>query len=307
MSYKEFNIYQKIAFVFQNFQVLLAIIGLVGNTLTLCVFLSKPLRKNSYSFYFRMSSIIDSIVLAHSFRHWFRVVLNLDIDLFGELFCKFGEYQPFVAASTSNWLRVLILVDRFVRIVYPNQFKAISRRSFQITAVLLIVLSSLFIHVKLPLNYHLKTEANSTTCFIAPEVSGFNYFLALINSSSSTLISCVLNAKLFSFIYLSRRKLKNKLYKPHSSIVKDRKFAVSTIALNTVSFVCQLTFCISNSLAVFVFSLDRHQIEAVFTVSLSISYVNYGSVFFVSMIMNSIFYREFLSLLRPFKMPIAYV
>lgn len=290
--------YQKIAFVSQNVQVVLGIIGIIGNMLAFAVFLRKPFRKNSYAFYFRLLSWTESFVLLHTFRHWTRVVLGMDLNLVGALCCRLNEFHPFVSAATSNWLRILILTDRCIQIIYPNKFKFIKTRLFQIGAVLLIVTYNVSLHIKLPLNYRLESINSTLICFIPHEILAYNLFMIFVNLVISTIISTVITVRLISFIYSSRRRLRNRLSKPHSSVLKDRKFAISSIGINIFSLIGQILFISSTLFATSSPQISSSQIEMVFTLAITIAIFYNAFVFYASLFMNSMFSKEFFCLFK---------
>ena len=290
--------YQKIAFVSQNVQVVLGMIGIIGNMLAFAVFLRKPFRKNSYAFYFRLLSWTESFVLLHTFRHWARVVLGMDLNLVGALFCRLNEFHPFVSAATSNWLRMLILTDRCIQIIYPNQFKFIKTRLFQIGAVLLIITYNVSLHIKLPLNYRLESINSTLICFIPHEILAYNLFMIFVNLVISTIISTVITVRLISFIYSSRRRLRNRLSKPHSSVLKDRKFAISSIGINIFSLIGQIFFISSTLFAYSSPQISSSQIDMVFTLAITIAIFYNAFVFYVSLFMNSMFSKEFFGLFK---------
>lgn len=289
---------QKIAFVSQNVQVVLGIIGIIGNMLAFAVFLRKPFLKNSYAFYFRLLSWTESFVLMHTFRHWTRVVLGMDLNLVGALFCRLNEFQPFVSAAISNWLRILILTDRCIQIIYPNQFKFIKTRLFQIGAVLLILTYNVLLHIRMPLNYRLESINSTLICFISNEMLAYNLFTILINLAISTIISSVLTFRLISFIYSSRRRLRNRLFKPHSSVLKDRKFAISSIGINVFSLIGQILFVSSIFFVSSSSQISSSQIDMFFTLAITIAIFYNAFVFYVSLFMNSMFSREFFLLFK---------
>lgn len=304
IKFETLNAYQKTTIALQSIQALIGIIGIICNMLTFAVFLRKPLIKCSYAFYFRLICWADSIVLLHTFRHWLRVVLDVNIDLFGPLFCRFNEFQPYLLGSITLWLRILVLFDRFIRIIYPNHFRIIKAKSFQFIAVSVIFVYSALYHSIVPVymrfeyvNSQENTVNKSTlACYLPPEILSLNFKLVLSNLALSILLTTLLDIKLILHIYSSRRRLQNRLYKPHSSIVKDRTFAISSMGVSLGNYLCLLTY--STSVMVAVNSkLDIDQLQAVFTGSLTVTICSNASVFFVNIIMNSIFYNEFLFLI----------
>ena len=296
-QFEYLNKHEQITFIFQNIQALIAIIGIIGNMLAFAVFLRKPLRNHSYAFYFQILAWTDSFVLIHAFRHWLRIVADYDVDLLGEFFCRFNEFQPFFASSTSFWIRLLIIFDRLIRVVYPEYFRIIRRKWFLFTAVLILFLYNGILHLILPFNYRLVTieqSDNSTRliCFLPMEIHQINYIISLINITICASCTIVLDYKLISYIFYSRKNLRNKLYKPHSSVIKDRKFAKSSICISLMNVCCQLIFVTSTLIALSL-NLNRDQIELVFTASVTIAIFNSSSVLFLNMFMNSIFFKEF--------------
>lgn len=298
----DLNTYQKTTVILINLQALIGLIGIVGNMLTFCVFLRKPLRKHSYSFYFRIMSWTDTFIIVVTFRHWLRIVLNVDLDLLGPLFCRLNEYQPYLVASTTIWLRNLILFDRVIRVVYPAHFAVIRRKRFQITAVSIIFVSSALLHILIPLNYRLETRIEPSdnlthlVCYLPPNVLRTNFMLVMVNVSICAICTFIFDFKLISYIFYSRKKLHKKVYNnQHPAIIKDRKFALSSVFISLTNFFFQLIFAAS-MLTALTLRLNPDQVQLVFIFSLMATSFNFSSVFFVNMSINSIFYNEFFRL-----------
>ena len=292
-------------FILENVQVILGSIGGIGNMLAFLVFLRKPLRNHSYAFYFRVLAWTDSLLIVNLFRHWSRRVLDFDIDSIGPLFCRFNEYHFQVMGSTSIWLRTLILFDRFIRIVYPSHFSVIKRNWFQNTSVLVLLVFSVILHIVVPLNSRLveiKIENSNNSiyqlkCHSPPNIQELNFKLIMLNVISCSLLTILLDLKLITFIIRSKSRLRNRLYKPHSSVVKDLKFAFSSIAMCLNNFFCQIFFAIC-ILTALILRLNIVERENLFIVSLTAAIFNSSSVFFINILINSIFYSEFLALFR---------
>ena len=290
------NNYKTTIFVLQSLQASIGMIGIIGNTLTFMIFLRRPLRTHSYAIYFWIMSWTDSIILAHTFRHWLRIVHNIDVDLLSPYFCQFNEYQPYLAGSISQWLRVLILFDRFIRVVYPAYFRVVRRRWFQFSALFIIFILSALLHSILPLNYRLQMTENSTNliCYAPVNIIGINFILLLFNLFICTLIAGLLNFKLISHIYLSRKRLRMvNISKSVFVRLRDRSFALSSIGISLVNFFCQITFATA-SLVVFNLQMNPDLMQLVLTASLTVTICAYGSLFFVSILTNSIYQKQFL-------------
>ena len=292
------NNYKNTILILQSLQALIGIIGICGNMLTFIIFLRRPLKSHSYAFYFWLMSWTDSIVLLQMFRHWVRTAYNIDLDLISPLFCTLIEYLPYFFGSICVWLRILILFDRFIRVVYPSYFRIVRRKWFQFIAVFLVFTFSSLIHSLLPLNYRLQTIDNSTNliCYLPPEIQALNFLICLANLAINTTITGVFNFKLISYINMSRKRLRNKIaFKSHRSFIKDRTFAFSSIGISLTSFFLQITFSTSAIIA-FSLNLNRDLMQLVFVSSLTITICSNASVFFINIFTNSLFYKSFLSL-----------
>ena len=292
------NSYKEAIIILQSIQASIGVIGIIGNMLTFMIFLQRPLRTHSYAFYFWIMSWTDSIMLVHSFRHWLRIVLNIDVDLISPFFCRFNEYQPYLFGSMCVWLRMLIIFDRLIRVVYPAYFRIVRRKWFQFIAVFLVFIFSALISIILPLNYRLQTTQNSTNliCYLPPDIQGLNFIICFVNLTINGILIAVFNLKLLSYIYSSRKRLRNKLvYKSGKLVLKDRTFAISSIGISLTSFFLQISFSTSAFVA-FSLNLNRDLMQLVFVSSLTLTICNYAYVFFINILTNSIFYKTFLGL-----------
>jgi hypothetical protein len=130
-----FNYYERDNSITNNIQALIGLIGIVLNITAIFVFERKQLNKCSYSIYWKAIAFVDSFLLLHTFRHWARHFLNFDIDLLSSFFCRFDEYQPYVAAIIGSWLETIVTLDRYFTIVHPNRFASTKKRPFQIAAL----------------------------------------------------------------------------------------------------------------------------------------------------------------------------
>ena len=121
--------------VFKNIQAVVSITGIIFNTLSICVFRRKRLKKHAYSVYWTILAFFEILILLHTFRHWTKYFLNFDIDLVSPFFCRFNDFQPFVFGAVGIGLQSLIIFDRYLTIVHPNRFKIIKKSSVQIVLV----------------------------------------------------------------------------------------------------------------------------------------------------------------------------
>lgn len=273
----------------KNIQALIGLIAIILNITGICVFERKQLKKCSYSIYWKASACFDSFVLLHIFRHWARNFFDADIDLISPVFCRFNEYQPYVAGTISLWLETIITLDRYFTIVHPNRFASTKKRSFHIAVISLVVVYSLLVCISYPLNYRLYRVGDVWKCQ-APIDSLI--LQSIINLANVLIVNLVINPildlKIISHIVRTRPNVRNVRFKPI-----DRKFTFSAILLNVNSLVLKLIFVIGSLFSIYV-HLDY---ETVFSVCFSAAIIEKADVFIVNILVNSIFRQEFLSMI----------
>lgn len=301
VKFAELTYYLQINFIVQNIQGLIALVGIVANLLTIFVFSQNTLTKYSYAFFARTMALNDIIILLHALRRWFRYVLGLDVRLNSPFFCATCRYHAYLAGYTSLWLLVLISFDRFHSIVYYNRYKIFTSRLFQFAMVIVIVIYSSLINLWFPLSYTLEqiqineTNSSKLVCHLPMDVSETTAWLLLINIFLvNIVINNIMNVKILHFMFTSRKKWQ----RAHccSRSVRDRKFAFNSIVHNLTSFVSKLPMVLGALISAY-FAHGPQQTELVYTFSVTIVILNHSASFFVNMLANSIFYKEFLKIL----------
>lgn len=275
-------------------QASIGFIGIISNTLAFFVLGRKQFKNHSYSIYWRAKACFDNVLLLHTFRHLVRHLFKLDIDLLSPFFCRFNEYQPYVAAGVSLWLEFLITLDRFLTIVYPNRFNLIKQKRFQIAAISLILVYSLLVCINLPLNYRLDVINGTKICHVRIKVWALNWAICLVNILIVNLIlNPILDLNIICHIVASRENVRPLL---NRSAIMDRQFALSAIGINVTSLVFKTPFLVGNLLVVY-FNLTRDQAEMVFVICLTFGLLEKADLLVVNVVVNSVFRREFLSMI----------
>ena len=284
------NYYERGYGMFKNIQALTGLIGIIANTLAIFVFKRKQLKKHSYSIYWKMKAFSDSFLLLHTFRHWAKYFLKADFDIISPFFCRFNDYQPYVAGTISILMECLITLDRLYTIVYPNRFKLIKQKRFQIAIISLVVIYSLLVCIKLPLNYRLDEISGTWICQVPLDVLQFNWIVCFLNVITvNMLINPILDFKIISYIIRSRGTVK--AYRSNNI---DRKFAFSAIALNIMSMIIKVPYVFGNLVSM---NLDYEQSELIFSIVMSLTLFANSDMFFINIAVNSTFRREFFSMI----------
>lgn len=286
------NYYENGNLASTNIQAFIGLLGITCNILSILVFERKPLKKHSYSIYWKSIAVFDSLLLLHTFRHWSRRVLNADIDLISPLFCRFNEYQPYVAGGVSLWLESVITFDRYLTIVYPNRFTLIKQSRFQITVISITVAYCLIVFIGLPLSYRLDRIDGALICHMPLNVFRITAVILVVNVTiSNFLINPFLDFKIVSHLFSIRCNVGSNRF-----TASDRQFAISVVGLNVSSIVLKLAFLLGCLLTSFM-HLNREETDRVISFCLILTLVEKADVFVINMAVNSVFRQEFLSMM----------
>ena len=284
------NYYERGYGTFKNIQALTSLIGIIANTLAIFVFKRKQLKKHSYSIYWKMKAFSDSFLLLHTFRHWAKYFLKVDFEIISPIFCHFNDYQPYVAGTISIHMECLITLDRLFTIIYPNRFKIIKQKRFQIAIISLVVIYSLLVCIRLPLNYRLEKISGTWICHVSLDMLQFNWIVYFLNVITvNIVINPFLDFKIISYIIRSRGSIK--AYRSNNI---DRKFAVSAIALNIMSMIIKVPYVFGNLVSM---NLDYEHSEMIFSIGMSLTLLSNSDMFFINIAVNSMFRREFFSMI----------
>ena len=301
IKFQSLNIYQKLTFICVNIQAFVSLLGIICNILVICVLRRKPLKKYSYSFYWRINAYSDIFILLHSFRNWANSVLDFDLSLVSTFFCKINEYQPYVVSYISLSLVFLISFDRLIAIVYPKRFKILNKRWFQICLVLIMIIYSLLVNIQLPLYFGLEernvTFNNSSlkiyVCYLPPEILNDISYIGFIHIFLlNVVITNILQLKLVHFLYTSRGNRASASSIQMRSSIRNRKVAFSTIGLNISCCFFKMFFVFGIYIAT-VYEFNADQFKLIYTISVTVTVIDNCDLFFINMYFNSMFYEEF--------------
>lgn len=304
-NFADLNNVQKLSFLFINFQLIISLFSIFFNFLTIFIFRRKRLKNTSYSWYYCVMLTCQIMVLAFAMRYWPRFFLDLDLRRLSAYFCKTDEFLPHALTITSDWLLTVILADRFLAVVYNNQFQILKQKWFQSLVSAFVLVYCFLVMLYLPWNISFEPDnshlSNKTeiVCHLPPRIERFKKYVYFSNLIPNVAITCLLYVSLFLFIFQSRKRITSQT---NSRISKDMKFAMSTIVLAVIDMVFKIIFGIGFTLTK-TLRLDVDQAQAMFAVGLNLITLNYGLTFFVNVLFNSIFRQEFKSLFNRSRSP----
>lgn len=297
-NYNSANDYYKVNFIFQNINVFISLIGIIGNVLVICLYLRRSLRKLSHSFYGVAKAVGDTFVLLYHFKLWSEVAWEAPLDKVNVFFCKANEYVFYTTIISCSCFLVLNSADRLVTIVYPNRFKFLKKRWVQAMLILIAIVIGASANIILPLSYNLNVRPNRISCITPRQTMTIHSETYLgCNVLIIFLINNALIIRLVVFILASRKKVLVNVTsrKDMKYSVKDKKFAISSIGLSFVAFVCKLPIGITYFVS-FSTGLNPDISEMVLAICSTIMIVENSASFYVNLSLNSIFYDEFMAM-----------
>ena len=177
----------------------LTTLGIVGNILSILIFLSPRYRRQSSHFYllslascdlcFLMINLVEDTFRNHNDIYHSRINM---LDRSSSLVCIFVQYARNVTRLLSSWIVVSFTIERLLVVFYPLKRAIICRRKMARFVLLVLFLTSLLININVPFHYgiiNLPTDSgeDETICDILTQ-----YRTIYMNFAISTMITVYL-------------------------------------------------------------------------------------------------------------------
>ena len=275
--------------------------GVTGNLLSLAIFSRPKFKATIFNTFFRFMCLNNLLVLFSKFEWFCEVIGILNIRNNYVFVCKLYYYTIYFSPPVTSWSLVFISFDRMISICFPARYLFRKKPKNQIKmCVLILILNIIFYSPQLfaKINIYFDTLTNITLhrC----EYFNPNGLFDLIDIFYSTIITFVLMSISVSFslrsIYKSRR---NASLNSSMTKLKDIKFAITSIALNLIFVFLNSPISIFYILAFFnSIDFDDEIYKFMDTFLNILFYSNYASLFYINLIVNSLFRSEFILFLK---------
>lgn len=159
----------------------LTTLGIIGNILSILIFLSPRYRRQSSHLYLLFLAISDLCFLyinliEDTFRNHnelYRSRINI-LDHSSTIVCILVQYARNTTRLFSSWIIVSFTIERLLVVFHPLKRPIICRRKIARSVVLIIFLLSLLININVPFHYGIIHLSNSfaqedTICDILPK------------------------------------------------------------------------------------------------------------------------------------------
>jgi len=281
-------------FVIYLMSPIIFIIGLVGNILGFIVLLRKNLIKIGPREMYRFLFIMDIIILQTLTVTYLSSALNLNILIISKVACKLFGYLSLWTGSITPYILIYISVDKIIATKYPTRKYFLRKTETQIIYFLIITsyssvyyLETLFIFdvIQLPIS-------NSTTlsvCFTSNyELFHIGILMDILNRVLIPTILMFLTSIIFlnSIWKLNQRIAQN--FGTNKNLRKQISRIVSLLILNI--------FFIFSSLPISIVGFFYTNLDIEFSACYYFRFIAYSINFYVFLFTNSLFRKEFLSL-----------
>ena len=278
---------------------LIALIGLITNSISFVIFSRKRFQNTMFSTYFRFYLAYETVNLILPINKMFELNLGLYFSTISNFFCKLRQFFGYSGYAVSIWFLMIISLDRFLSISFPNKFLFRKKNQFQILTSCFIIGFNYCLYIPIWFYYLDETKKNQTNQTITIYTCRSPGFWAeLMNLFQGCLIPLSL---VFLFTLLTIRSVFNS--RKQSSIInssttvksRDIKFAISSITINiiylTISFPFYLLLLIKDYSIVFA-DLDNLY-KMLNSISFFFLYIGLTLTFFINYFVNSMFRKEF--------------
>ena len=274
------------------------LVGVFGNILAFIIFSRKNFKNTIFRVYFRVLVINDIYTLSYlATSNFLDGIYEIVLINGSDLLCKLKYISIYAIPANSSWILVVISLDRSISIIKPKKFSFKNNYLFQICVCVFITLFNLVYYFQL---YFSKIETinsnnstNNTKCnYYDPNntLDWLDFFNSILIPFILMIIFTIVSLK---SIFNSRKKVRNisSTKNTDKTYVKDTKFATTSIVLNLLFLTLNMPSYVYNIIRMYsdISNENKHLIEAIVFL---FYYVNFGSVFFINALFNSLFKQE---------------
>jgi hypothetical protein len=276
-------------------------LGLLLNIVTFVIFSRKTFSKNAISVYCRVLALVDLSPL---------LILQYDLattllkkgPFFGNLYvCKLVLYLNISLASACGWILVAFSLHNLAylaKIAKINNF--LKKRANQYVIAIALVLTHLVIYCPIAVYVQFKpvhVGGNFTLLVCSMKSVPFWNVYNLVNFVDAALLPFCLMLVTTALVALDLMRSRNNLraqttfayLNARRRLRKDRKFSLTSISMNILFIVLQSSI----TLYTFINFSDYYSSVVFFSISLTVFQLDFSTRFFVHIISNRIFRKEF--------------
>ena len=287
---------QSFKFAITTIEAAIIAIGIVGNLISIIIFSRKTFRSNSISTYCIALSIFDCAILIQLIVDIYSLMYGKYLPDQSNELCKFVFSTTTFLASIQPWITVAFSLDKLLS-MRANAIAILKKKCFQWTIVAGIVIVSVCLYLYIAIAIRLGEIFPGYFICDLTSLSLFKEYMIIILLESclipfiAMLIISILTIRMLIKSRNSVERIGN-MSKDRRS--RDKKYAISSMTLNIMFIICRLP----GSTFYILFSFYSYFDLYLYSFSSLLFYLNSSLGFFVHMLTNSLFRREFLMICR---------
>jgi len=286
--------------IMSNFEYFLEVIypaslivsSLVANILVILVYSRRKFKKLPTRNILRLIALIDITSGLQLIKHLLRNAYDYNIYLASRALCKLLNYISYTNSIVA-WLLVYISCERFLSIMHPKLNNSL--RKFQNIIVTLICVLNLSIYSQDLIYIDILIEENETYCHILDlyqkPYEVFSWYDLCNAVVIPFLLMSTLSVILIFSIFHVRSHMRVSFLASKRRRRRDVRFSMTLILLNAVFITFNLPITIYLASNLFEYS------DLWFNVFDDLYYTSFAVNFFIYLIVNSVFRKEFSSMI----------
>ena len=228
-----------------------------------------------------------------------------------------------IVVQAPSWVQVIITFERFFSVVYPNRFDLFKSKRNVVLILISVFFSLTLVNIGHAWYYTAIITQNQTILYskYGDKIThhSIDDLSSICTSSKASslstdiinvlfrflipfIIMIVLNVLLSKHLYKSKKRIATK----NRSFKHERNHTFTVVGFNVLFFVLNLPWAVyyvlshiqTSDIVVFDAAIDTAILGLINSFAFSIFYLNNLSLFFLNMIFNTVFRKQFLSLTR---------
>ena len=296
--------------------IIVIICGLLANLFSIYIFTKKSLNKSTNVGYlhsvlciFNIFPLVNSIFLSDVLPYY-----DINILDYSSFLCKFFSFWRRFTIGLSSFQQLLITYILFLSVKFPKQFLQLQDKK-KLSIFLYLIFIFLFV-VNLPflfydlnpdvvINHTANHDVHTNICYASIDLASITILLnILIRFILPLVIMFILNLVIIKYFNDSSTK---KLFLRSSRKNKPKNFLRSILIINFLFFLFHLPWTVLNIMLIYfnysngddnIVQPSNFIFVILANISLSISYINYTTPFFVHILFNKYFKLEVVNLFK---------
>lgn len=291
-------------------------VGIIGNSLSLTVFMSRSMRRLSASHYLAALSLADiTALIFYVCVDWLKRGLSLwprgeYIHLLHmEGFCQIFMYLGYVSRFLSAWIVVAFTVERYIAVCHPFRRHQNCTIGSAKRILLFVILSSLVFNIYKPVlsGIHETSKGGPRICTANPDHNIISFVLDNVFAFFITLVPFViitiLNCLIIRCLYRRNKKRKRDALITEENVIR-LEFTLILLVISFFFIALNLPFfvvwCVQFSHATLISNIDAAErasvdfdfLKGLLYITRTIFYINYCVNFFLYSFTGAYFRRE---------------